>query len=119
MEQVKHEGQEFLDERKSLIAEQFANIGNAIRRAADKLHDTDSEFIAAYVDRAADKAEDIGKYIEQRDLREVVEDAGVVARRQPVLFCGGMFLAGLAAARFVKAAVADPPTRNGRQRRRK
>jgi hypothetical protein len=114
---VKHEGEEFLSERKSLVAEQLANISSAIRRAADKLHDTDSEFIATYVDRAADKVDDVGHYIEQNDLRDVVEDAGVVARQQPLLFGGAMFLAGLATARFLKAATAEPP-RSGRARRR-
>ena len=52
VEQVKQEGQEFLAGRKSLVADQFTNVSGAIRRAADKLHDTDSGFIAAYVDRA-------------------------------------------------------------------
>ena len=115
VEQVKHEGEEFLTERKGLLAEQFTNVSTAIRRAADKLHDTDSAFVASYVDRAADKVEDVGKYIEQRDLRDVIEDAGVVARRQPVLFGGAMFLAGLAAARFLKAATAQPPRRSRRR----
>jgi hypothetical protein len=115
VEQVKHEGEEFLSERKSLVAGQFTNISGAIRRAADKLHDTDSKFIADYVDRAADKVDDVGRYIDEHDLRDVVEDVGVVARRQPLLFAGGMFLAGLAAARFLKASTAE---RSGRSRRR-
>ena len=115
VEQVKQEGEDFLSQRKSLVAEQFTNVSGAIRRAADKLHDTDSEFIATYVDRAADKVDDVGRYIEEHDLRDVIEDAGVLARQQPLLFGGAMFLAGLAGARFVKAATAEPP-RNGRPR---
>ena len=114
VEQVKHEGEEFLSERKSLVAGQFTNISGAIRRAADKLHDTDSKFIADYVDRAADKVDDVGRYIDEHDLRDVMEDVGVVARRQPLLFAGGMFLAGLAAARFLKASTGE---RSGRSRR--
>lgn len=118
VEQVKHEGEEYLAERKGLVAEQFANVSSAVRRAADKLHDTDSALIADLVDRAADTLEDAGKYIEQRDLSDVIEDAGVVARRQPLLFMSGMFVAGLAAARFLKAATAElepPPRRSRRQ----
>jgi hypothetical protein len=115
VEQVKHGGNELLAERKSLVAEQLTNISGAIRRAADKLHDTDSEFFATYVDRAADKVDGVGSYIEGHDLRDVMEDASVVARQQPLLFGGAMFLAGLAAAGFVKAATAEPP-RNGRSR---
>ncbi|MDQ3441659.1 MAG: hypothetical protein M3478_15050 [Planctomycetota bacterium] len=115
VEQVKHEGEQFLSERKSLVAGQFTNISGAIRRAADKLHDSDSKFIANYIDRAADTVDDVGQYIADHALREVVEDVGVIARRQPLLFAGGMFLAGLAAARFLKAATAE---RNGRSRRR-
>ncbi len=118
VQQVKHEGQDFLSDRKGIVAEQFANVSGVIRRAAEKLRDTDSEFIAGYVDRAADTVEGIGKYIENRDPRDVIEDAGVIARRQPLLFAGGMFLAGLAAARFVKAATDEPSRRTGRLRRR-
>ena len=115
VEQVKHEGEEFLSERKSLVAGQLTHISGAIRRAADKLHDTDSKFIADYVDRAADKVDDVGRYIDEHDLRDVMEDVGGVARRQPLLFAGGMFLAGLAAARFLKASTGE---RSGRSRRR-
>jgi hypothetical protein len=118
VEQVKHEGQEFISDRKGLIAEQLTNVSGAIRRAADKLHDTESEFIAGYVDRAADKVEEVGRYIERHDLRDVIEDAGEVARRQPLLFVSGMFFAGLAAARFVKAATAEEPGTRRRPRRR-
>jgi len=108
VEQVKQEGQQFLSGRKSLVANQFTNVGGAIRRAADKLHDTDSGFIADYVERAADKVDDVGRYIEENDLRDVVEDVGVLARQQPLLFGGVMFLAGVAAARFIKAATDGP-----------
>ena len=119
VEQAKHEGHEFISGRKGLLAEQFTNVSGAIRRAADKLHDTDSEFIAGYVDRAAEKVEEIGRYIEENDLPDVIEDAGEMARRQPLLFVSGMFLAGLAAARFVKAATDSQPSRRGGRARRR
>lgn len=118
VEQVKHEGQDFLSDRKGIVAEQFANVSGAIRRAAEKLHDTDSAFLGGYVDRAADTVETMGKYIEERDAHDVIEDVGVIARRQPLLFAGGMFLAGLAAARFVKAAAEEPNKQNQRSRKR-
>lgn len=114
VEQVKHEGQAFVAGRRELLAEQLTNVSSAIRRAADKLHDTDSEFIAAHVDRAADAIDDVGRYIEEKDLPDVIEDASVIARRRPVLFIGGMFLAGIAASRFLKAAAAAQSGRRGR-----
>lgn len=119
VERVKSEGEQFLTGRRGLLAEQLANVSDATRQAAEKLHDTDSEFIAGYVDRAADQVQAIGRYIEQNDLHEVIEDAGVIARRQPLLFAGGMFLAGLAAARFLKAATHEQSghKRTGRSRK--
>ena len=60
----------------------------------------------------------MARYIEENDLNDVFEDVGVLARQQPLLFGGAMFLAGLAAARFIKAAtVADAVRGRGRTRR--
>jgi hypothetical protein len=114
VQQVKENGQEFLRERRGVLAHELANVSSAIRRAADKLHDSDSEFIAYYVDTAANRVEEIGQYIDEHGLREVAADVSELARRQPLLFMGGMFAAGVAVARFIKAANDSGGRRRGR-----
>jgi hypothetical protein len=111
---MRHEGEGFLAGRKNQIAEQFADVGGAIRWAADKLLDSDNPLIGDYAGRAADRVEDVGRYIEQNDLRDMIEDARALARRRPLLFGGGMLLAGLAAARLLKAAATDGRSARGR-----
>lgn len=116
MNQVRDGSQEYVAGRKRLVAEQLTTISDAIRQAADKLHDADSGFIADYVDRAADGIEVAGQYVEANDLNNVIDDAGVIARRQPLLFASGMFVAGLAAAQFLKAATDKQDARKRRRR---
>ncbi len=114
VEQVKENSREFLSERKGVVAGELTNVGRAIRRAADKLQDTDSAFLAGYVDTAAERVEEIGRYVEQHDLRDVIDDVSGLAQRKPLLFMGGMFVAGLAAARFLRSA-SGPEVRRSRR----
>ncbi len=104
VEQMKENSREFLTDRKGIVAGELTHVSSAIRRAAGKLQDSDSALLAGYVDTAAERVEDIGRYIEEHDLRDVIEDVSVLAQRRPLLFMGGMFVAGLAAARFLKSA---------------
>ena len=110
-------GQQLLEDGKAKAAAQLGAVGGAVRRAADKLHDQDSAAIAAYVDGAAERVEEAARYLDEREVEELVADAEAAARRRPVLFLGGMFLAGLAVAQVMKAAgspAAEPRTRAGR-----
>ncbi len=116
-DQVRNQGQAYFAGRKRLVADQLSNAGDALREAADKLYDTEGGFLAEYVDRAADRFEDAGRYVDAHDLHDVIEDVGSVARRQPLLFASGMFVAGLAAAQLLKAA-SNRTERNRRERNR-
>ena len=115
VQQAKENSREFIQERKGLLANELGNVSGAIRRTADKLEDSDNALLAGYVDTAAKRLEDVSRYIESHDLGDLAEDIGELARRQPVLFVGGMFLAGLAAGRFVKSSSGA----SGSQRRRR
>ena len=52
----------------------------------------------------AGAVEQLNQYLEERNLAQVIEDAGEVARRHPGMVIGGMFLTGLALGRFLKAS---------------
>lgn len=118
-------GQNLVEEQKIRAAAEISNLGAAIRRAADKLHDQKSERLASYVDTAADSLDGVAQYVQEHDLNDLVREMEQFARRRPALIVGGVFLAGLAVGRFVKAAQPAQSTsrtshksrRNGRRDR--
>jgi hypothetical protein len=53
---------------------------------------------------AADRTQDIARYLQQTDVNDMVRGVEDFARRQPLLFLGGAFAIGLLGARFLKAS---------------
>ena len=115
LRRVKAGGEELLNVRKLQMAEELSTIGGAIQRAAETLHDNRSAASAAdYAAAAAGYVEDAARYLEESDLDDLIADVQDLVRQQPAVFLAGMFLAGVAAARFIKAT--EPP-KSGRRRR--
>lgn len=102
-EMIRAQGERLLRQRKSRAAEELASVGDAIRLAADKLHDRRIDSLAGYVDAAAARVDDLAELIRRRDLVELTRDLEELARRRPVAVVGGLFVAGLAAGRFIRA----------------
>jgi len=100
-------GEHLVEEQKIRAATEIANLGAAVRRAADKLHDQKSDRLAKYVDTAAQSLDGVARYVVENDLGDLVQEAERFARRRPALIVGGAFILGLAVGRFVKSA--QPP----------
>ena len=100
---LREHGRSVLNDEKARAAEEIQNLGAVVRRAADQLHDRHSPALATYVDRAAQRIDSVAEYVEDLDLTTLAREAGQFARRRPALVVGGMFLAGLTVARFIKA----------------
>jgi hypothetical protein len=110
---LKNEGTVFVATRKTEAADELSKFGAAIRDAAEKLNDqSTSASLGRYVTTAADGIEKAARYLERTSMDALIDDASKVARRNPTLFIGGAFIAGLAAARFAKAAGAKSPARH-------
>src|SRR5918995_1366175 len=77
-----------------------------IRRVSTDMQ-TDQPQIAEFASTAADRAEDLARYLRETDVREMIGNVEHFARRQPLLFLGGAFVLGVAASRFIKAAAGD------------
>jgi hypothetical protein len=107
-EAAKVRGQEMLDQQKHRAADQLHIVGEAAHRAADKFREEKDDNIAGYIDAVADEVDRLGDYLERRDLRTLLSDTQRFARREPEWFLGGMFLAGLALTRFLKASSPAP-----------
>jgi len=112
---LRDRGRELLTDRKTRAAEELSHVGAAVHRAADKLHDQKSDVIAQYVDSAAQRIDTAARYLQEHDLADLGQQIGALARRRPALVFGGLFLAGVVAARFVRAA---QPRESPRSRRR-
>lgn len=91
------------DAGKTWVAEGIEEIAGSIRRVSTDM-ETEQPAIASAALTAADQAENVARYLRDTDARQIIRMVEDVARRQPILFLGGAFLAGLAASRFLKAA---------------
>ena len=102
--QAQTQGAQMLDQQRTRAAEGVHTLGEAVRRAAGKFREDHDDNIAGYVDAAADEVQRLGDYLQQRDLASLWQDTQSFGRRRPELFLGGMFVAGLALTRFLKAS---------------
>ncbi len=90
------------DRPRDRAASSIGGVAQAIRRTGDEIGE-ESPF-SDYLGKAADGVERIGEYFRSKDLGEVVEDVERFARREPALFLGAAFTAGLLGARFLKSS---------------
>ena len=103
-EGVREEAERIFDEQKGKIGTSAGRWGKAIRQAAHALHAVKADGAAEVVDSLAERVDGVSDYLDERSLRGLLSDASGVARRHPTVTLGGMFAAGLLAARFLKAS---------------
>jgi hypothetical protein len=106
-ETVQQEAGRLYDEQKDRAARKVANFGKVFHQVAHALHAVRLDGAADYVDSAANRVGDASDYLRESDLKDLIEDAQDVIRDHPGLAMGGLFVAGLAVARFVKAGLSD------------
>lgn len=93
-----------LDDQKGRAVDTLGSIAGAVREMAQPLRDGGQEGIANYVSKAADSIERWSGDLRQRDLEDAMRAVQEFARRQPALFLGMAFTAGILAARFMKSS---------------
>lgn len=97
-----------IDEQKSNLAAGLAGVADSIRQIGDSFGDEKQPYgiaklTANYGNTLADKVEQTSKYLDGRDLGELMNDVERFAHRNPALFLGGAFALGIVAARFLKS----------------
>ena len=102
-QQLRRHGDEYVNDHKRRVAENVTIVAAAVRRAAEKLQDSDASAIANYASSAADGIDGIARYINEQDLQQLASELAQVARKNPALVLGGLFLTGLTVGRFTKA----------------
>ena len=105
---LREEAERLFDEQKGKAASKVGRYGKTIHQVAHALRAVKADPVAELVDSAGGHVEGLTDYLEERNLTQVLEDAGEVARRHPGMMIGGMFLTGLALARFLKASGSRP-----------
>jgi hypothetical protein len=102
--QAKERGEEYMRQGKERAAARLGGVSESIRQTADRFEREQDPNIARYTRLVADKLERTASYIRDHDLNQLRRDSEELARQHPAVFFGGMFVAGLAAARFLKAS---------------
>ena len=92
------------DRQTSKAATQVMHFSAAMHEAADKLRGEDHTQAAGYVGTAARVLDRTAEYLDQAKLDSLLDDAARFAHRRPELFVGGLVVAGLGLARFLKAS---------------
>lgn len=102
---------QLIDSQKQRLAEQLGEARDAANAAVEKLRGDHDDNIAGYLDNVAGYLDRAQRYLSDHDARSLLNDAQDLARRKPAWFLGGMFIAGVAIARFAKA---ESPSRSDR-----
>jgi hypothetical protein len=90
------------DQGKDQAAQTISRLAGSMRQVSTDLEGEQPQ-IAGVARTAAEQAERLANYMERTDARQMISSVEDAARRQPLLFLGGAFAAGLVAARLLKA----------------
>ena len=96
-----------IDDQKARASDTLGSLAGAVRGMSQPLRDGGQPQIAEYVNKAADGIERWASNLRQQDLEDAVRAVQQFARRQPAMFLGLAFGAGLVAARFLKSSGSD------------
>jgi ElaB/YqjD/DUF883 family membrane-anchored ribosome-binding protein len=102
--QIRDKAASQINEQKNRATEGLGGVAQAVRESTQQLRAQHYDTVADMVERAADQIERFSKNLRERDLDQIVSDAQDLARKNPSVFIGASFAAGLVAARFVKAS---------------
>jgi hypothetical protein len=93
-----------LENQKGRATDGIGSVAQAVRQSTQQLRDQKHDTIAQYVEKAAEQLDRFSNRLREKDVSELVEDVQRFARRQPALFIGAAFAAGLLGARFLKSS---------------
>ncbi|MBA4148542.1 MAG: hypothetical protein H0X66_10550 [Verrucomicrobia bacterium] len=104
MRRTKEQGEAFLGEQKHTVAETLHHCGDALRGAAGQLREKQDQNLASIAESIAARLDKTSNYLDGKQLQDIRNDVENFARKQPQVFYGSMFVAGLALSRFFKAS---------------
>lgn len=93
-----------LDQRSNQAGSQMRSLAEALRRSGNDLDNQGNVNASQLTGQAADRIERLGSYLKEKSGDELMGDIEAFARRRPWMLAGLGMLAGVAAARFMKAS---------------
>lgn len=107
-EKAKSQARSMLAERKGEASEKLGGLASALKETAQHLHqEKRDESIADYLERAAEKIDQLTNYINNRDIDQLVDSIKEKAKERPGIFLAGSFALGFLFARFLKNRPAE------------
>ncbi len=100
---AREQAQRAVEERKGQAASSLDSLSSVLRDSAGRLRGEQS-FFGDYAESAAERVDRLARYLRESDPEKFVRDAEDFARRRPEVFMGGMLVAGLLLARFLKSS---------------
>ena len=97
-EKIKNE----LDTKKGFAVDKATEMASKLRDTKDALKDVGP--LPDLADQAADQIERLAEYVQNRNLGDLVREVERFARREPAIFLGVSFAAGLLGGRFLKSS---------------
>jgi len=104
VDRVKDTATAQLSTQKERATNGLGSMAQAVRESTQRLRNEQHDTIAGLVEKAADQIERWSRQLENKDVDQLLTDMQRVARRQPALFVGSAFAAGLVGARFLKSS---------------
>jgi hypothetical protein len=104
IESAKEAGSDFIQEQKEKLAETIEEYTHAVKAACDSLDAEEDNPLSGPAHRASRQLERASRYLRSKQPTDILHDLSDFARRRPELVFGGMFVAGMASVRFLKAS---------------
>ena len=102
-QRITERAQGFVQEQKSRLCTGIDGAAQAARAAAEKLEESQDPTVARYARAAVGGLEQVRDYLQAADVSDLAADVRRFTRNHPEWVLGGMFVVGLALARFMKA----------------
>jgi gas vesicle protein len=103
-EDVSFQVREQLDERSTQAGEHVQAVGHALQTGVEQLRSEGKDVPAKVMTEVAERAEDLGAYLQSAQADRMLTDLERIARRRPWVTAGAGVLAGFVASRFLKAS---------------
>jgi ElaB/YqjD/DUF883 family membrane-anchored ribosome-binding protein len=95
---------EQVDQRSNQAGEQVTTTATDLKSVGEELRKQGKETPAKLADQAAERTEQVGKYLTESDADKILSDVEDFARRQPWAVVAGGLALGFVASRFLKAS---------------
>ncbi|HWM54961.1 MAG TPA: hypothetical protein VNO20_06195 [Solirubrobacterales bacterium] len=95
---------EQVDQRSTQAGEKVSGTAGDLRSVGEELRNQGKETPAKLADQAAERTEQLGSYLAESDADRILSDLEEFGRRRPWAVLAGGVVAGIAAARFLKAS---------------